>query len=91
VVSAALLNGRRLLLIPSQLEQSMLVYLLAKRRLVAAVNPRNNNVNYSKAIEFACTNVELGKNVELFQKKYAEFNSSNQIDDMLKSCADIIT
>lgn len=91
VVSAALLNGRRLLLIPSQLEQSMLVYLLAKRRLVAAVNPRNNNVNYSKAIEFACTNVELGKNVELFQKKYAGFNSSKQIDDMLKSCADIMT
>ncbi|WP_131811859.1 glycosyltransferase [Paraglaciecola hydrolytica] len=90
VVSAALLHGKRLLLIPSQLEQSMLVYLLAKQRLVAAVNPRNDNNNYPKAIEFACTNAELGKNVELFQKKYAEFDSSKQLAEMVKSCAKIL-
>ena len=90
VVSSALLHGKRLLLIPSQLEQSMLVYLLAKRRLIAAVNPRNDNINYGKAIEFACTNIELGKNIELFKKKYAEFNPENQVADMVKSCADII-
>lgn len=90
VVSAALLHGKRLLLVPSQLEQSMLVYLLAKRRLVAAVNPRNENINYSKAIEFACTNTELANNIAVFKQKYAEFNPAKQLEDMVKSCADII-
>jgi len=90
VVSAALLQGKRLLLVPSQLEQSILVFLLAKKRLVAAINPRNDNINYNAAIEFTCTNEELGRNVKLFRKKYAEFNSSQQLKNMVKSCADII-
>jgi UDP:flavonoid glycosyltransferase YjiC (YdhE family) len=89
-VSAALLQGKRLLVVPSQLEQSMLTFLLARRRLVAAVNPHNENNNYSAAINFACTNEELGRNIELFRKKYAKFNSSLQLEDMVKSCANII-
>ncbi|WP_426358240.1 glycosyltransferase [Pseudocolwellia sp. HL-MZ19] len=91
VVSAALLHGKRLLLVPSQLEQSILVYLLAKRRLVTAVNPRNEKINYAAAIQFTCTNAELGKNIEMFKQKYAGFNSSDQLENMVKSCENIIS
>lgn len=90
VVSAGLMSGKRLLLIPTQLEQSMLTYLLAKRRLVTAVNPQQPNVNYARAIEFACSNPELGQNIEAFKGKYAEFDANKQVERMLKSCVKLL-
>jgi hypothetical protein len=89
LVAAALLQGKRLLLVPTQLEQSILVHLLAKRRLVAAVNPRNEQVNYQRAIEFACDNTELGKNIALFKEKYAAFDQQKQLTEMVKRCTAI--
>jgi UDP:flavonoid glycosyltransferase YjiC (YdhE family) len=90
VVSLALLAGKNLLLVPSQLEQSMLAFMLTKRRLVAAVNPRQDTINYPAAIEFACSNRELQKNVADFKLKYATFDQQNQLDLMVKCCQDLV-
>lgn len=86
LVSAGLLSGTRMLLIPSQLEQSLLTQRLAGQRLVAAINPAQPNVDYIKAIEFALTSSELAQQIEHYVERYAHIEQSGSMHRIAQRC-----
>ena len=94
VVSSSLIAGIRLLLLPDQLEQSMLTFRLAQQRLAMAMTKESRSSatveNYRQAIATAITNEVLGKQVRMFSEKYQAFNQSAQLNRLIKICHEVI-
>ena len=94
VVSSSLIAGIRLLLLPDQLEQSMLTYRLTEQRLAMAMTKELRGTassdKYLQAIATSLTNKVLGKSVIAFKEKYKDFNQSAQLSQMIKICHKII-
>lgn len=86
LVSACLLAGIRMVLVPTQLEQSIVAYLIGRRKLAAAINSRQANFDFQGAIEFALNSKILGQKLAEFKKKYRDFNNKDQINDMVSVC-----
>lgn len=94
VVSSSLIAGVRLLLLPDQLEQSMLAYRLTEQRLAMAMLRESRGAaspeKYLEAIATAITNDELGQRVMAFKEKYQDFNQSTQLSQLIKICRNSI-
>jgi UDP:flavonoid glycosyltransferase YjiC (YdhE family) len=94
VVSSSLIAGVRLLLLPDQLEQSMLTSRLVEQRLALAMTKETRSTaskeKYFEAIATSLTNKVMGKQLLLFTEKYKDFNQSAQLSKLIKICQNII-
>lgn len=82
LVAAGLLAGKRQLLVPSQLEQSLLTQRLTQAKLVMAL-PTTHVEHTAQAIHAALNNDILGIEIENFSKKYADLS----LDEMMTNMA----
>lgn len=94
VVSSSLIAGVRLLLLPDQLEQSMLSSRLTGQRLAMAMPKETRSTaakeKYFEAIATSLTNKTLGKHAMSFKEKYKNFNQSTQLSQLIEICHNVM-
>ncbi len=81
-----LLSGARLLICPEQLEQTLFAYQLQKRGLCEFVSFFSEADKVKERFDAVVTSVELGKNASAFAAKYAGYDSSQTVKEIVQTC-----
>ncbi|MDT0594731.1 glycosyltransferase [Glaciecola petra] len=90
LVLAGLLAGKPMLLLPTQLEQSLLTKRLSEQKICAAINPRDTKANYLAGIRFTIENPILRENVQNFAKKYSQLSNESAMSIIVDKCESFI-
>jgi len=81
-----LLSGARLLICPEQLEQTLFAYQLQKRGLCEFVSFFSEADKVKERFDAVVTSAELGKNASAFAAKYAGYDSSQTVKEIVQTC-----
>jgi len=81
-----LLSGARLLICPEQLEQTLFAYQLQKRGLCEFVSFFSEADKVKERFDAVVTSAELGKNAGAFAAKYAGYDSSQTVKEIVQTC-----
>ena len=91
MVSAILLMGIPLLLIPTQLEQCILANKLSNFRIAGLVDIRDNAPDFITAINSSLNNAEYKQQASRFAEFYKGFNQNEQLEEIVFACEDILS
>ena len=81
-----LLSGARLLVCPEQLEQTLLSYQLQKRGLCEFVSLLSEPGEVAQRFDTVLASAELGRNAAAFAAKYAGYDSSSTVQEIVQRC-----
>jgi len=90
-VAATLLMGIPLLLIPTQLEQCILANKLSNFGMAGFVDIRDNAPDFITAINSSLNNAEYRQKATRFAEFYKGFNQSEQLEEIVFACEDILS
>ncbi len=88
-VSAALLAGLPVALLPTQQEQRMLANALLEYGLGVAIDARANPGQCAMALRELLTNPVYRRNAQAFARKYADFDHQEQVGLIAERCAEL--
>lgn len=89
-VPAMLLAGRPLLMLPMHLEQYLLSLNVVNYGAGLLVNPELQNHDYRGLINQLLKVPSFAERAQSFAEKYADFNSSMQVEDIVKRCLRLV-
>lgn len=89
-VAAVLLAGKRLLLVPNQLEQRLLTKRLVQQGLGATIYANNNTVDIPKTLSNMMLDTTILNNAKNFQKLYWGYDSKEQAEAIAECCIGIL-
>ena len=89
-VSALLLEGIPLLLLPGQLEQFLLAMNVQNMGAGLVVNPEEPNNNYAALLERLLTEPCFGQSARNFAAKYAQESQQERVNKIARRCEEII-
>ena len=89
-VSALLLAGIPLLLLPSQLEQYILALNVQNLGAGLVVNPEDKNSDYALPLQRLLAEPVFGKNAQSFAAKYAGENQQERVNKIATRCEETI-
>ena len=88
--SLALLSGKPLLVIPSQLEQAMWGYRVAKQNLAAMTNFFSSSPDFSRKLEEIRDSADVRKGVSALARKYRGYNGRKPVEMIVDACASLL-
>lgn len=89
-VAAVLLAGKRLLLVPNQLEQRILTQRLIQQGLAATFYSSNRQVDFETTLTQMMLDSKIQANVQNFQNLYWGYDSKDQAKAIADCCLDIL-
>jgi hypothetical protein len=85
-----LLSGVRLLICPEQLEQTIFAYQVQKRGLCEFVSFFSEANKVKERFDSVVNSEELGKNAAAFAAKYAGYDSSTTVKEIVRTCLNAV-
>lgn len=86
LLSAALLEAKHMLLLPTHIEQMILTKKMVHQKLATGINLHNGSQSINQQIEFILTEQPHTEALEAFKRKYAEVNFLEQLSIVVKWC-----